>query len=199
MLLFQVESGGGVIDNRDVGSDAISTRFVVDKSTIIKFTTESSGDGNCTVELNNQSLPVRDAADLISKGETNDYSVCNQIFEDFGGYNKEVYDAISVTHLGLGLIGGTYFNSYDRDTNKLNESHISNKSSSHSSNVQVVDTQDGTYDSCQSMGNNSMQASLSTQLFKPPKGLLIHGPAGTQALANDEALRDSRIHARTIS
>lgn len=204
MLSLQVEGGGSEVEISDLGSEdpAFSTRFVVDKSTNIKFSMRGAGDSSSTVESSNQSAPLSDAADIILNRETNDYSVCNQIFEDFGGYNKEVYDAISVTHLGLGLIGGKYFNSYERDTNEKDESHIGDKSDSRNRNVHVADTQDGPYNNPENMGNNSLQASLSTQLFKPPKGLLIHGPAGTHRGRpdddddDDEAEGDSLIFAK---
>lgn len=183
-------------------NSSLSTRFIVGKNTDIKFISNDARESIRNNDLNvekqkNETFQVNDVSNLRSSesnNHDNDYTVCKNIFKDFGGYNKEVYEAVSVTYLGLGLIGGKYF-SHDNaiaadDNDNRNNIHKSSSSSSGSSsylsriNV-IAKSQDDCHSNCEDVTFSSkpllssLQASLSTQLFKPPKGLLIHGPSGT--------------------
>ena len=107
-----------------------------------------------------------------------DYTVCRKIFTDFGGYEKEVFEAISVTYLGLGIVGvnsSSGSGSGSGSDNTVNGDGNSNSASSSSSNNNNNSTNDFIY---QSTGRTPFHSSLTAQLFSPPKGLLIHGPSG---------------------
>ena len=188
-------------DLQDLGSSDSEhfIRDVVDIHTIIKFVTykNKNKDKNRT----NTSENVTSSGTNVSV--KNQFELCESIndvneFGIFGGYEKEARDALTVTLLGLGIAGNQYFNFNShavKATNGQGNAQLSSSSSSsipsandeekcskhdNTTNIAKIEKTELTKRIPKGIGlSASLQKSFSKELFKPPKGLLIHGPSGT--------------------
>ena len=164
-----------------------------------------------------------------SNGDTDINRPHSGVIKGFGGYKNEVYEAVSTAFLGLGLVGGEFFDrgeggrvkshpwliwywdgyclpewrfvypslsSYILPSPLLPSHHISSNhlspllflppvmldTPSSSSSRANSNTSDRTTANFTGIAGHtvipSLQRSLSLELFRPPKGLLIHGPPG---------------------
>ena len=201
-------------DLQDLGSSDSEhfIRDVVDINTIIKFVTyknkNKDEDKDKDKDKPNTSENVTSSGTNISQknqlsesdNDLNEFG----IFRDFGGYEKEARDALTVTLLGLGIAGSQYFNFNGHTVKAINgqvkeqlpssfSSSTSSSSSSSSSSKPSANKDNNTTDITKiekieltkripkGIGLSvSLQKSFSKELFKPPKGLLIHGPSGTK-------------------
>jgi hypothetical protein len=148
-------------------------------------------------QKNQLSIGDRDDGDRNNNKNIEEF----EVFSDFGGYEKESCDALTVTLLGLGISGSQYFNSHGHTQavrgGDIKRDASSSSSSSYSSSSSLLPSANNNQDTNtttititnkierikfvpKGIGlSSSLQKSFTKELFKPPKGLLIHGPAGT--------------------
>ena len=132
-------------------------------------------------------------------------AVRGEALPGFGGYHVEVRDALAVTLLGLGLIGRNHFNGYGKgvyedqqgresvEGNDKDRRHDGERGergkTAHRSTGEDRDTSSTAHNDnsifhpergfeIRDLESLSLQQSFSRELFRPPKGILLHGPSG---------------------
>ena len=90
-----------------------SVRSTVDNDTENKENTDND-ETEMNVSLRNNGRDKKSERNG-RYGTHRNYTVFKEVFRDFGGYEKEIFESISFTFLGLGIVGQEYFNRNGRD------------------------------------------------------------------------------------